>query len=295
MRADSKFSSFFEAGHFHSPLPDMADVENTPKNQFGYFYKQTYPHLKSNIRSIPGIELNTNKQLSLMQQLSQYSDPSNFPEKKCEGWRYFSENNYFTCGDATVLHALIRHFKPKNIIEAGSGYSSALMLDTQDKFLDYKVNFTFIEPYQKYRLLKLLSVEDSNSTSIIEKKVQDVDLSLFDSLERDDILFIDSSHVAKFGSDVCHIVFNILPRLNPGVIVHFHDILWPFEYPKEWLKMGWAWNEAYVLRSFLQYNNTFNILYFNSYLANTHIQHVEEHMPTCLKDSGGSLWLVRAG
>ncbi|GAA4115532.1 class I SAM-dependent methyltransferase [Aquimarina addita] len=294
MNNDPTLPNFFEAGHFHSPIPDIADVKSATKNDFGYFYKKIYPNSKSDVRHVDGIELNIEAQLNLLNQFSKYKNNPSLPFNKSKNWRYFSNNSYFTCGDACVLHAMIRHYQPKNIIEVGSGFSSALMLDTQDKYLENKVNFTFIEPYQKYRLLQLLDTEEFKTVSVIEKKVQDVDLNVFESLEKNDILFIDSSHVAKFGSDVCHLIFNILPRLKPGVIVHFHDILWPFEYPQEWLKMGWAWNEAYILRSFLQYNKNFKILYFNSYLANAHMKEVETHMPASLIDSGGSLWLVKS-
>ncbi len=108
-----------------------------------------------------------------------------------------------------------------------------------------------------------------------------------------DVVFIDSSHVVKIGSDVAYILFHILPELQPGVIVHFHDILWPFEYPEDWLCEGRAWNEAYVLRAFLQFNEAFDILYFNSYIWHHHAERLQQKMPLCMKNPGGSIWLQK--
>jgi hypothetical protein len=112
------------------------------------------------------------------------------------------------------------------------------------------------------------------------------------------MLFIDSSHVAKKDSDVVHILFEVLPRLNKGVMVHFHDVLWPFEYPEIWLARGRAWNEAYFLRAFLQYNPGFEIVFFNSYLASMQREILKRKMPLALKTpsssvtpGNSSLWL----
>ncbi len=163
------------------------------------------------------------------------------------------------------------------------------MLDTSEKFLRGDISFTFIEPYPD-RLQTLLKQEDKQH-KIFEKPVQDVELKIFDDLNENDILFIDSSHIAKVGSDVIHIVFQILPRLKEGVIIHFHDIFHSFEYPQEWLEEGRAWNEAYFLRAFLQYNSAFQILYFNSFMGKFHGDLLQQEMPLCLKNTGGSIWL----
>ena len=114
--------------------------------------------------------------------------------------------------------------------------------------------------------------------------MQDVPLEVFHTLSANDILFVDGSHVARIGSDVVHILFHILPRLRPGVIVHFHDILWPFEYPKRWVVgAGYAWNEAYCLRAFLQYNRAFEIMYYNSFLVENYPAQLLEKMPHYLE------------
>ena len=109
------------------------------------------------------------------------------------------------------------------------------------------------------------------------------------------MLFIDSTHVAKVGSDVTTLFFDVLPTLKPGVLVHIHDVLWPFEYPRSWYLQGRSWNEAYLLRAFLQYNEEFEILLFNSFLGTHYAGDVAEILPLCAKNPGGSLWLRRRG
>jgi hypothetical protein len=134
---------------------------------------------------------------------------------------------------------------------------------------------------------------DRKQNDIIVDAVQNVPLERFAALEAGDILFVDSSHVAKTGSDVVHLFGQVLPRLAKGVRVHFHDIFWPFEYPEEWIREGRAWNEAYLLRAFLQFNSAFRIVLFNSYLGLHHRDLVERHLPLFLQNTGGSLWLEK--
>jgi hypothetical protein len=110
-------------------------------------------------------------------------------------------------------------------------------------------------------------------------------------LEANDILFIDSSHVSKAGSDVNHLFFTVLPRLKPGVLVHVHDVFYPFEYPLGWLRQGRAWNELYLLRAFLQYNTAFEMLFFNSFLWKHHKEQLAAKLPRMATNPGGSIWL----
>jgi len=219
------------------------------------------------------------------------------PEMKAPDYRYHFDNAYFSYGDGVLLYSFLRHFRPKQVTEVGSGFSSALMLDVNERYLDGKTQFTFVEPYPD-RLFSLLSDRDRQSNLVETKVVQHVDSSVFTRLKEGDILFIDSSHVAKTHSDVLHILFNVLPSLNRGVIVHFHDILWPFEYPVSWLTDGRAWNEAYFLRAFLQYNPSFEILFFNSYMALHQREILAKDMPLALKipsstvtPGNSSLWI----
>jgi hypothetical protein len=246
------FVKFAPPGHFYSPIPDVKEIKATSRAV-----------LDRSEKGIPEIDLNTEAQVALAHEFLGYYKDIPFPDVQQNGARYYLDNVFFSYGDGVILYSMLRHFKPKRIIEVGSGFSSAAMLDVNDKFFNRAIDFNFIEPFPD-RLLGLLQDQDRENCDIMQTTVQSVATSRFAKLQENDILFIDSSHVAKMHSDVVYLLFKILPSLNKGVIVHFHDILWPFEYPHSWIDGGRAWNEAYILRAFLQYNNTFQILYFNS-------------------------------
>jgi len=264
-------------GHFYSPLPNIQWVRS---NQ-----QKLYPNDPSRIE---GIDLREEFQKELFCELANYFSEFIFPKEPSDDFRYHSGNSMFGLGSGLNLFAMIRHYKPKRIIEIGSGHTSALMLDTNDRFMERRMELTFIEPYPQ-RLYGLLTEEDKANCTIYDKPAQEVPASCFEPLEENDILFIDSSHVTKIGSDINRIFFEILPSLKPGVIIHFHDIYWPFEYPLTWIEQGRAWNEAYLLRAFLQYNEQFEILQFNHYLCTCFPGLYQKH--TGLTGSGSSFWL----
>ncbi len=251
-------------------------------------------------RNLPAIDLNDSGQIALFAQFSAYYQDMPFREKPAAGLRYYFDNPWFTHADAIVLYSMMRHLRPRRVIEIGSGFSSAVILDTSDLFLDSAVACTFIDPGPE-RLLALFKNDDRQRHSVITSQLQDVDLDLFRQLEANDILFVDSSHVSKINSDVNRIFFDILPILNQNVVVHFHDIFYPFEYPREWVYLGVAWNENYLLRAFLQYNQAFEIQFFNSYFGHLHRDLLAKEMPLCLslpagdmvQSIGGSFWMKK--
>jgi predicted O-methyltransferase YrrM len=228
--------------------------------------------------ALPGIDLNEATQLGVLQEIRRYYAALPFSSERSVERRYYYENPAYSYSDAIFLYGMIRHAAPKRIVEVGSGYSSCVMLDTAELFLDGRVDFTFIAPYPD-RLLSLLRPLDLGRVKILAQRVQDVALGSFLALERNDILFIDSSHVMKIGSDVHHLLTEILPRLRPGVYVHIHDVFYPFEYPEEWITEGRAWSEAYALRAFLTSNEAFEIVLFNTYLERFHRDIFERDMP----------------
>ncbi|SQB99143.1 Uncharacterised protein [Helicobacter fennelliae] len=128
---------------------------------------------------------------------------------------------------------------------------------------------------------------------LYEKRLQEIDLGLFENLESNDIVFVDSTHVSKINSDVNKIFFEILPRLKSGVHIHFHDIFYPFSYPAEWLKEKRSWNEAYMLRAFLEFNTAFEIVFFNTCLHFLYPKEMQKALPLSLKNTGGSIWIKR--
>lgn len=267
-------------GHFHSPLPDPASVQAD--------YERT---VDASVRALPGIDLREDAQRELVMALSRFLPEMPWKEHAVAGLRYYEQNQFFPGGDAMLLYGMLRHFRPQRVVEIGSGFSSAVMLDTDELFLGGTTRFDFVEPYPD-RLLHLIR-RGSERRTIHRKPVQEVPLELAVGLAAGDMLFVDSSHVVKFGSDVLWILNEILPRLAPGVLVHFHDIFWPFDYPKEWYARGWAWNEGFALRHFLTFNSRFRILCFGDWLRRHEREWLGVHMPLLPQYASGSLWLER--
>jgi predicted O-methyltransferase YrrM len=275
------FLSFAPPGHFYSPLPDQALV------------KRSYDVVvRPDRMELPGIDLRVEQQLALLAELAPLAADFQFPVDRAASHRFYSGNFYFAEGDARIAFAMLRRANPRRIVEIGAGFSSALILDTAERLLPRLTDYVCAEP-DPSRLYDLLRSNDAGRLRIVPS-FDALPNEVFSALERDDVLFIDSSHVVKFGSDVARLVFEILPRLAPGVLVHFHDIFWPFEYPREWYAQGRAWNEAHFIRAFLMFNTGFVIEYFNHYVASKHREAVERAIPRCLSNPGGSLWLRRA-
>ncbi len=278
-----KKNSCFPAGHFYSPIVSVDDLKVREKEIWADEEKV----------GITEINLNDEKQTALLRDLSKFYDEIPFQDEKTDHLRYYFNNNFYAHTDAFVLYAMIRYLKPNRIIEIGSGHSSAIMLDTNALFFDKKINLTFIEPYTE-RLFSLISDKDRNNTEIIEKDLQVIELDRFKELKAGDILFIDSTHVVKTGSDVNYLLHEILPALNTGVYIHFHDIFYPFEYPKNWVLGGRNWNETYFLRTFLMYNRSFEIRLFPHYL-HCHHSNLFKNIPLCYKNKGGCFWIEKTG
>jgi hypothetical protein len=127
----------------------------------------------------------------------------------------------------------------------------------------------------------------------MNKKLQDIPIETFKKLQSGDILFIDSTHVSKFASDVNYLFFEILPQLESGVIVHLHDIFYPWEYPVDWIKKGMGWNELYLLRSFLQYNLKWQILFYSSFMERRFKKEYNESWKEEGDFFAGSFWMKK--
>jgi len=271
--------AFVPPGHFYSPIPSLEEVARDEAVIFG-----------SSPREIPGVDLRESAQRLLLDEFCVYHDTIPFRPDVTEGLRYHFENPSYSYSDAVCLHSMIRHVKPRKLIEVGSGYSSCAILDTNELFFGGAIDTTFIDPYPEL-LLSLITDEDKERVRVIPKRLQDVDLAEFSALEANDILFIDSTHVGKINSDVLRILFEILPALASGVYIHFHDVFYPFEYPRKWILEGRAWNEIYLLRAFLQFNREFEIVLMNTFMQHFHREFFQEKMPLCLRNPGGSIWI----
>jgi predicted O-methyltransferase YrrM len=259
--AAARLQPFAKPGHFYSPLSTPTEA------QHAVAWRDV---------DVVGVELREAEQLELGAQLRPLWDelPS--------GGRYQPVNSQYPQADAMVLYSFLKHFAPKQVIEIGSGWSTAVMLDA-----DVDTSITCIEPYPE-RLLGRLRTEDRSRLRLIRTGVQDVPLEDFQKLDSGDVLFIDSTHVVKPGSDVVWEFLHILPRLKPGVLVHVHDIFWPFEYPAEWLEQRRDWTELYLLRALLTGSSTWQIEFFSNWFWEAHPDLVP---PQTRNDRPGGIWL----
>ena len=227
--------------HYYEPIPDFRSI--------------TSEQLERR-REFRSIDFGWDAQLQLLRDLSAFRIEFEAADFK---------NDYFNGLDAAVFYSLIRHLRPRRVIEIGSGYSTRFAHKALTRNADGG-KLTCIEPHPEERLNGLrLSVE------VIQKRVEEIDVDFFSCLEANDILFIDSSHTVKFGSDVCYEFLEVLPTLRPGVWVHVHDIFFPHDYPAEWLlKRRLALNEQYLLEAFLSFNREFQVALANHWLTLDH-------------------------
>jgi len=242
---------------FYSPIVDRTEVSRRAAHVWSAEVQS--PDL------MPGIDFRRSHQAALLAgPLGQYMRDCRFPRVLPHGApaAYFIDNGQFAEFDARMLVGVLRHYAPRRFIEVGSGFSTLVTSSVVSTHLAGATRITAIEPFPRPFLGELGNVE------LIERKVQDVELRVFEELEAGDVLFIDSSHVSKTGSDVNYLFFEVLPRLRPGVLIHIHDIWLPLEYPQEWvLTEARSWNEQYVLRALLTGSNTYQIELAGMYLC----------------------------
>lgn len=236
--------------NYYSSLPNIVDLERTQD-------------LWAKKSELPGLDVDLQGQVSRLREICipyqhEYAGNKTYRHAVDEkiGWGY----GYI---EAQALHAVIRHFRPQRIIEVGSGVSTRCMLaalKTNQQEDGRPVSLACIEPYPSAALRSLPGIE------LISQKVQTVPFSRFCELQENDFLFIDSSHTVKPGSDVNYLILEVLPRLHPGVVVHFHDIYLPYDYSPATLQTFFHWMETSLLRAFLIENRRARVVFSESHL-----------------------------
>lgn len=268
--------------HFYEPIPDTRQLD---------------PALWTTPRALPGIDFRAEAQL---QRLADFAaryraEYEGFPRHPtADVTQYHEENWQFASTDGEVLHCMIRRARPRLVIEVGSGFSTLITAAAlrRNAAEGAPGELVCIEPYPN----PTLRAGVPGLTRLISAPVQAVPLETFDQLRAGDVLFIDSSHVVAIGSDTTREVLDIVPRLAPGVLVHFHDIYTPLEYPRNWvLDEHRFWNEQYLIEAFLSFNERFEVLYAGSYLHVHHLQKLVEFSPLYLPAArwSTSLWIRR--
>jgi len=277
--------------HFYSPVPDMKDLET----------RQVW----SKRSSLPGVDFRPADQLELLSELGEtFGDECHWPsEDPGDPGKYYLNPDFpFSFGCAAGTHSMVRYFKPRRVIEFGSGASSKVLAAAlqqnarQDQSDQY--DYTIIDPYPGGLIAegKLPGV-----TQLHKMGAEEAPIEWFDALEANDILFIDSGHVVRIGSDVNYAILDIMPRLKPGVLIHFHDVPMPYEYHKVYYTGRPAfrvfWTESYLLQAFLIYNQQFEVLLALKYLMEEQKEKFRSAFPHFDPQSPAvseSFWIRRA-
>ena len=234
--------------HYYQPIPDTRVLPLSLWNR---------------VSDLPGVDIREEQQKQLLSEIvGRFKDEyTAIPEgASTQEFHYYLGNVAFEAVDAEMLFGLIRLLKPRRMYEIGSGFSTLLTADAlrRNRVDGYSCRFIAIDPDASAELEAKLP----RDVALWRVPVQEVSLDEFESLCENDILFIDSSHVCKIGSDVQFLFLEVLPRLRPGVVVHIHDIFLPLEYPRQWvLDEHRFWNEQYLLQMFLSFNTTFEVLW----------------------------------
>ncbi|MDB0049429.1 class I SAM-dependent methyltransferase [Candidatus Pelagibacter sp.] len=252
-----------------------------------------FDNLKSDLkkkRNLPGVNLNTENQLNLLKKFEYKQELIDLNlDSRNPNINFNIDNNFFERGDAEIYYQVIRFFKPKKIVEIGSGQSTLIALEAIKKNKlenNYSTELICVEPYEN-NWLENLGIE------IMRKKIEDVDLDLCKRLEANDILFIDSSHIIRPQGDILKEFLEILPLLKPGVIIHIHDIYTPRNYPERWLKKeNRFYNEQYLLEAMLDNSKRYSVLLALNFLKNDHFDKLKICCPYLKEDTEpGSFYL----
>ncbi len=282
---DDRFFELWESHGFHltrcsylSPIPDVSSLDDA---------------IWGTRSQLPGIDLRVAQQLHLLTEVfprfrSEYEALRRVPSQ--DPAAFYLDNPFFSGTDALVLYCMVRHLQPAHILEVGSGFSTRV--SAAALLRNGSGRLQCIDPYPP----PILEQGFPGLDRLYPSKAEDMGLDIFLALEAGDILFIDSSHVCRIGSDVRFLFLEVLPRLQPGVVVHVHDIYLPFEYRREWVKEKHLfWNEQYLLQAFLAFNSAFEVVFADTYMAYFHHKAVIAAFPTAPWIGGGSFWIRRTG
>ncbi len=261
-----------------------------------HYYEPRYDFrlYKQKRRNLKGLNFNEKEQLRILTLFNYGNELLLKPENQTSELGFYFNNGSFPSGDAECYYSIIRRNKPSRIIEVGSGHSTLIAKEAialnQIEDNTYQCELTCIEPYEMPWLEKL-------NVNILRQKVEDIDVAFFQKLTYNDILFIDSSHIIRPEGDVLFEILEILPALNTGVWIHFHDIFTPLDYPESWLKEEFRmWNEQYMLEAFLSFNRSFEVAMGMAYLTMNYPEETYRAFPVLAKTKDripGSMWIVK--
>jgi predicted O-methyltransferase YrrM len=265
-----------QPNHFYVPLNDVAFLRANE----GLWHDRGLPQ---------GVDWDLDGQLELARTVERYRpelDDVSF-EPQPGPTAYIWNNGAFSGADAIVYYGLVRDLKPRRVVEVGSGWSSLLLARALERNgPDAPCDVTLVEPFPNEAVFAGLP----DGWEVHRQIVQHADLGIFERLQAGDVCFYDGSHCVRTGGDVNWFLFEVMPRLAPGVLVQIHDIFLPDDYHDEWVyDEGLSWNEQYLVQAFLMHNDAWRVRIANHMLWRER----PEALAEVYDMDGGSLWLER--
>jgi len=244
-------------------------------------------------RALPGLRLDPEVYLGSLEKISQFApELATIPDHAAPGLDFWFRNGAYGELDAATLYCMVRHLKPKRLIEVGCGFSSR-MIDRacgRNREEGHPCESIFIEPYPSQRFL-----DSPPAGEFMKTKIELVPLEIFQRLRKDDILFIDTSHVLKTQNDCCRELLEIIPSLAPGVVVHVHDIFTPYDYPAEWLfERQFPFNEQYALECLLSDSPRYEVILPVFLLWTEHRAKMKQLLPSAENDVAAFWFGIRS-
>ena len=282
MLADVPFEELQERGWHVQPKNYIWPLNDVP-------FLRRNPELWVPAHTPLEIEWDVEGQLDLLRRLSRHADElADVREGPEHGpGEFVWSNGSFPAADAFAYYGLVRHLNPKRVVEIGAGASTRLLARAVQAN-DGETQVTVVEPNPQEGMRGELPPGWDFRHAIVQK----AGLEMFDELTAGDIVFYDGSHCSVAGGDVNWMLFRVLPRLAPGVWIHFHDIFWPRDYPPRWvLHEGFTWNEQYILQAFLMNNSAYRVRLATAMLWHMHRDDLREAFPR--RPFGGSVWIEK--
>jgi hypothetical protein len=267
--------------NYYSPVPDL---ELLPED------------IWERRSALGGVELGIDRAMTLVETelapfIAEFDVPTDGP---ASAGKFFLRNQNYESVDAELLYAIVRARKPRRVLELGSGYTTLLIGDACRRNAEDGAATEHIA-YDPYPRAQILGEAPPPPTRFEPVSATEVPLDAFRELQAGDVLFVDTTHTVKLGSDVNYIVLDVLPVLASGVVVHFHDVFLPWEYPRTWFEtMQYYWAEQYLLQAFLAFNDTFEVLLPVQALARDRADRLAAVVPSFTSEvRPGAIWLTR--
>ncbi len=270
--------------HFYSPVPDFAGLSD------GFWERRS---------SLTGVRFEPDAQLRFVEErlapyVAEFTPPLHYdPSRR----GFYLNNGTYGPVDAELLYAIVRSYAPSRVVEIGSGFSSLVIgaaLEVNAR-VGERADYEIIDPWPGSASYDMGGADAMRRYAHLRQtSITEVPLEYFETLQAGDILFVDATHTVKVGGDVNRIVLDVVPRLAPGVLVHFHDVFLPWEYPREWVeRKEWYWAEQYLLQSFLAFNDSFEIRIAAHFLARDHNDRLAASIPSAPGAEPLALWIER--